>query len=133
MRITAILKNGLNKNDIVVSTNDNKKIISIPPKVSGQGSSINGGEILFLSLATCFCNDIYREAERRLLNIENIEVIVSGDFGNEGEPASNVVYKVDIQSVHSKKEIIDLIKHVDTVAEIHNTLRKGIEVKLVEL
>lgn len=107
MRITAILKNGLNKNDIVVSTNDNKKIISIPPKVSGQGSSINGGEILFLSLATCFCNDIYREAERRLLNIENIEVIVSGDFGNEGEPASNVVYKVDIQSVHSKKEIID--------------------------
>jgi len=132
MRITAILKNGLNKNDIVVSTNDNKKTISIPPKSSGQGSSINGGELLFLSLATCFCNDIYREAERRRLNIKSIEINVSGDFGNEGEPASNVIYKVDIQSVHSKKEIIDLIKHVDTVAEIHNTLRKEIEVNLVE-
>ena len=132
MRITAILKNGLNKNDIVVSTNDNEKTISIPPKTSGQGSSINGGELLFLSLATCFCNDIYREAERRKLNIKSIEVKVSGDFGNEGEPASNVVYKVDIQSAHSKKEIIDLIKHVDTVAEIHNTLRKEIEVNLVE-
>ena len=132
MRITAILKNGLNKNDIVVSTNDNEKTISIPPKSSGQGSSINGGELLFLSLATCFCNDIYREAERRRLNIKSIEIKVLGDFGKEGEPASNVIYKVDIQSEHSRKEIIDLIKHVDTVAEIHNTLRKGIEVNLVE-
>jgi uncharacterized OsmC-like protein len=131
MRITAELKNSLNKNEIVVSTNDIKKLVSIPSKSSGNGSAINGGELLFLSLATYFCNDIYREAERRQITIKSIEVCVSGDFGNEGEPASNISYQADIQSDHSDGEITDLINHVDKVAEIHNTLRQGIKVNLV--
>ena len=130
MKISATLKNSVNKNEIVVSTNDNGKSISIPSKSSGQGSSINGGELLFLSLATCFCNDLYREADRRRITIKSVEVSVSGDFGAEGEPASNISYKVDIQSDHPENEITDLINHVDNVAEIHNTLRKGVKVDL---
>ncbi len=85
---------------------------------------------MFLSLATCFCNDVYREAARRQIKIESIEVNVSGDFGGEGEPASNITYQVDIRSAHPKSEIADLINHVDKVAEIHNTLRKGVSVSL---
>lgn len=131
MKVVATLKNSLNKNDIEVCTNDNKKVISIHPKVSGQGSSVNGGELLFLSVATCFCNDIYREAERRQLIINGVEVKVSGDFNGEGEPASNVCYEVQIQSDYPENIIADLVKHVDRVAEIHNTLRKEISVTLV--
>lgn len=131
MKIVATINNRLNNNDIVVSTNDNNKSISIPSKSSGQGSSINGGELLFLSLATCFCNDLYREADRRHIKIESLEVSVSGDFGGEGEPASNIIYKVFIKSDHEETEINDLIHHVDKVAEIHNTLRKGTKVELI--
>ncbi|HYF68580.1 MAG TPA: OsmC family protein [Ohtaekwangia sp.] len=131
MRIFATVKNSLNSNNIVVSTNDNIKNISIPSKSSGQGSSINGGELLFLSLATCFCNDVYREADRRRIHIKSIEVSVFGDFGGEGEPASNISYKVNIQSDHDEIEINNLINHVDKVAEIHNTLRKGTKVDLI--
>jgi len=132
MKIYATVKNSLNSNDIVVSTNDNIKNISIPSKLSGQGSSINGGELLFLALATCFCNDVYREADRRQIKIKSIQVNVSGDFGGEGEPASNINYEVDIQSDHEESEISNLIYHVDKVAEIHNTLRKGTKVELVK-
>lgn len=131
MNIVATVKNSLNINEVVVSTNANIKSISIPSKSSGQGSSINGGELLFLSLATCFCNDLYREADRRRLIIKSIEVSVSGDFGGEGEPASNICYKVDIQSDHEENEINNLIHHVDKVAEIHNTLRRGATVNLI--
>lgn len=132
MKILATVKNGVNLHDIVVSTNGDIKSISIPPKSSGQGSSINGGELLFLALATCFCNDLYREAARRQMKLDNIEVSVSGDFGGEGEPASNIRYKVHIESGHGQNEINDLIRHVDKVAEIHNTLRRGTTVDLIK-
>jgi uncharacterized OsmC-like protein len=130
MKITATIKNSLLQNDIAVSTEGNTKQITIPGKPNGGGSSVNGGELLFLSLATCFCNDLYREAARRKISIQAIEVNVTGEFGAEGEPASNICYKVDIKSNNDKKEITALINHVDKVAEIHNTLRKGVTVSL---
>lgn len=131
MHISAKLKNSLHVNDIEVSTNGQVKGISIPGKSEGKGSSVNGGELLFLSLATCFCNDIYREASRRKMEIQSVDVFVSGEFGGEGDPASSIGYEVKIVAPgNSQKEIDDLIRHVDTVAEIHNTLRQGVAVSL---
>lgn len=130
MIISATIKNGFQANDVTVATDGNKKEIAIPGKKEGYGSSVNGGELLFLSLATCFCNDVYREAMRRKITIDSVEVIVTGEFGKEGEPASNITYRVNIQSPNLQQEIASLVQHVDKVAEIHNTLRKGIEVSL---
>src|SRR5579875_1093869 len=131
MTISATIKNEYQVNDVFVSTEGHKKLISIPSKNEGYGSSVNGGELLFLSLATCFCNDVYREAAKRGLNITSIEVAVTGDFGKEGEPASNVRYSVRVQSpTLTDMEITELISHVDKIAEVHNTLRKGVTVSL---
>lgn len=130
MTITATIQNSANKNEVKVQTDENEKEISIPPKSVGQGSSVNGGELLFLALATCFCNDLYREAARRSIPIESVSVHVIGEFGKEGEPASKIKYHADVKSTASPDHIRDLISHVDTVAEIHNTLRKGVAVTL---
>ncbi|MEP7377700.1 MAG: OsmC family protein [Chitinophagaceae bacterium] len=130
MNTVATIKNSLQQNDIVVETDGNKKQITIPCKPVGQGSSVNGAELLFLSLATCFCNDIYREAARRNIIIQSVEVTVSGEFGKEGEPASRIGYTTNIQSMASQHVIKDLVEHVDKIAEIHNTLRKGIDITL---
>lgn len=130
MHIIATIKNSLQQNDIVVDTDGNKKKLVIPAKPNGQGSSVNGAELLFLSLATCFCNDIYREAVRRNITIQSVEVTVLGEFGKEGEPASHISYKTTIQSDAPQNEITALIDHVDKIAEIHNTLRNGIAVTL---
>ena len=52
--------------------------------------------MLFLALATCYCNGIYREAAKRNIRMERVEVEVSGDFGAEGEPAKNVTYRAKL-------------------------------------
>ncbi|QBZ98323.1 OsmC family protein [Flavobacterium sangjuense] len=131
MKISASVKSAFQLHEVTVETENKVKPISISPKPEGFGSSINGGELLFLSLATCFCNDLYREASKRNMKIDSVQVIVSGEFGSEGEPAKNITYEVDVKANdHSDAEIWDLIKTVDKLAEIHNTLRQGINVEL---
>lgn len=132
MQISASIKNSDQQHHIVVSTEGNEKVLAIPAKAEGYGSSVNGGEFLFLSLATCFCNDIYREAAKRKMEISLVEVKVSGEFGKEGEPGSNISYEAKVESVNSSAEEIEaLVEYVDGIAEIHNTLRKGVEVRRV--
>jgi hypothetical protein len=59
-------------------------------------------------------------------------VKVTGEFGAEGEPGFNFQYKANVTADASKEEIDALISHTDTVAEIHNTLRKGLNISLVK-
>ena len=91
---------------------------------------MNGGELLFLALATCYCNDLYREAAKRAIRIESVEVEVHGEFGAEGEPARRVTYQARVRAAASEKAIRDLMRHTDGVAEIQNTLRVGMPVAL---
>lgn len=86
MKVSASIKSNFNKHEVVVQTDEAAKSIQISPKASGYGSSINGGELLMLSLATCVCNDLYREAGKRKLTITGVEVLFDGEFDAEGEP-----------------------------------------------
>ena len=133
MKIQARVENSQNQHQVTLTTNGNTHSITIPPRSSGFGSSTNGGELLFLALATCYCNDIYREAAKRNIQVEKVEVEVSGDFGAEGEPARNVTYNAKVHAKGSEAEIRALMEHTDTVAEIQNTLRVGVQVKLSEI
>ena len=130
MKIQAHVENSQNQHHVTLTTNGKSHSIAIPPKSSGLGSSANGGEMLFLALATCYCNDLYREAAKRNIQVKKVEVEVSGDFGVEGEGASNVTYKAKVHAKGSEAEIRALMEYTDTVAEIQNTLRMGTPVKL---
>ena len=130
MKIIAHVKNSEGQHQVMLTTNDNSHSIVIPPKSSGFGSSANGGELLFLALATCYCNDIYREAAKRNIQVEKVEVEVSGDFGAEGEGAKNVSYSAKVHAKGTEEEIRVLMEHTDTVTEIQNTLRAGTDVKM---
>lgn len=132
MKISANIQNSLNQHEVSVKTNGAIQKIAIPSKASGYGSSVNGGELLLLALATCFCNDIYREAAKRKIPVAGVEVEVTGDFGGEGEPGSNFQYKVRVEADAAPDEINVLIRDTDKIAEIHNTLRKGLAVTLLE-
>lgn len=130
MKITARVDNSQGQHHVTLTTNDNSHSIIIPPKSSGLDSSANGGELLFLALATCYCNDIYREAAKRNIKVEKVEVDVSGDFGAEGEGAKNVTYSAKVHAKGTENEIRALMEYTDTVAEIQNTLRAETPVKL---
>ena len=131
MKISAQVKSSEGSHELYLKTNENAHSIDIPPKASGFGSSANGGELLFLALATCYCNDIYREAAKRNIKVRNVQVEVSGDFGETpGSRAENVVYRAIVEAEASEADILDLMQHTDTMAEIQNTLRQATPVRL---
>jgi uncharacterized OsmC-like protein len=129
MKFSARVQNNPNDHQVTLKVGDKEQFLPISPKPTG-GSSVSGGELLFLALATCFCNDIYREAAKRDIKVESAEVEVTGDFEAEGKPASNIVYRAKVNANASEEEIRELLRHTDTVAEIQNTLRVGTPVKL---
>ncbi len=132
MKVSSIIKSSSDHHKVSVSTDNITRRIEIDHKSSGQGSSVNGGELLMLSIATCFCNDLYREANKRNIAISSIEIEASGEFNAEGESGYNFTYKAKVTADVPQDEIAELIAHTDKVAEIHNTLRKGVSVALTK-
>ncbi len=130
MDIHAQVQNRYGEHQVTVTTNGITQSIIIPPKASGFGSSANGGELLFLALATCNCNDLYREAAKRGITVEQVAVEVAGQFGTAGEPATSVTYRARVTAHASEAEIRDLMQQTDTLAEIQNTLRVPTPVNL---
>jgi organic hydroperoxide reductase OsmC/OhrA len=132
MKLSARLTNQKDKHDVTLETNGREHSLIISPKPGGFGSSANGGELLFLALATCYCNDLYREAGKRKIEIDRVQVEVSGEFGTEGEPARNVSYRALVEAKASEAELLDLMRYTDTVAEIQNTLRRSSSITLAK-
>ncbi|HVF24592.1 MAG TPA: OsmC family protein [Anaerolineales bacterium] len=133
MRVNARVRNSKDDHRVILQTGGNVHSINIPPKAGGFGSSANGGELLLLALATCYCNDIYREAAKRNIKVERVEVEVDGEFEAEGEPAKNVVYRAKVAAQAREEEIQELMRFTDTVAEIHNTFRVETPVVLSQI
>jgi hypothetical protein len=52
MKISTRVQNSEGQHHVTLSTNENTHSIEIPPRPAGFGSSVNGGEFLFLALAT---------------------------------------------------------------------------------
>ncbi len=130
MKIRARIDNSRGKQEVTLETNGERHALAIPPKAGSPGSSVNGGELLFLALATCYCNDLYREAGKLQIHVSQVEVEVEGEFGREGEPARNITYHVRIKAAEGKERLKDLLDVTDRLAEIQNTLRAGVPVKL---
>jgi len=126
MKISARVHNSAGMHSAIVRTNDNAQTVSISAKSTGLGSSVNGGELLFLALATCYCNDIYREAAKMSIAVQRVVVEVEGEFGGPGEPGRNITYRAKVAApAASREQIQQLLERTDQVAEIHNTLRAG--------
>ena len=78
-----------------------------------------------LALATCYCNDIYREAERLGLPVNSVEVEAQADFEGTGLAAKNISYRARVESPAPEADIEELLRQTDAVAEVQNTVRAG--------
>lgn len=130
MLIQANVENERGRHRVVLTTGGNAHSISISPRPEGCGSLTNGGELLCLALATCYCNDIYREARKRAIDVVRVDVDAKAEFGEPGAPASSLSYRATVLARASEDDIRDLILHTDSVAEVQNTLRRGMPVRL---
>jgi putative redox protein len=106
--------------------------IDRPEAGGGQGLGFNGGQLLFLAIAGCFSNDVFREAARRGLVVHRVEVEVEGDWGGEPVRAQQVRYRAHVEGEATEAELRALLEHTDRVAEIPNSLRLGTVVTLHE-
>lgn len=130
MEIRAVASSTPNGYEASVETSGRAQTIDIRGKPGGEGSSVNGGELLFLALATCYCNDVYREAAARGVRIDAVEVSVQGLFGGRGDPARDMSYEVSVKSPEPEEVVENLLRETDKVAEIQNTVRHGFPVAL---
>ena len=133
MKYSASMHNIDGKLDVVMKKGEETNLLNIPPQHHGFGSSISGGEIFFLAIATCYCNDLYREGKKLGILVDNVEVEVDGDFMAAGEPATNVKCAIKVTAQASEEEIRKLIEHTDAIAEIPMSLRKGTAVSLTQI
>ena len=129
MRITAHLENSAASHAVTLRTGANTQSLAVAAKSSGGGSAVNGGEFLMLALATCYCNDLHREAAARGLAIDAVEVEASAEFAAPGLAASDIRYRARIESPASAEAIEALLRETDAVAEVHNTVRAGLAVR----
>lgn len=131
MRISATVTNSETSHLAQVEAGGVLRHVAIPAKEASRGSSVSGGELLILALATCYCNDIFREAATRGIAVRSVTVTARGNFESAGMPASDIDYHAAVEADASEEQIQELIEHTDSVAEVHLTIRRGLEVRLL--
>ena len=131
MKISAKVTSSAEAHEAAVRTDGAHRSLQIPRKATGPGSAVNGGEFLMLALVTCYCNDLFREAQRLGIAIDGAEVEASAEFPGIGLAATDISYKATVRSSASDADIERLLRETDAVAEIHNTIRAGVPVRLL--
>jgi organic hydroperoxide reductase OsmC/OhrA len=131
MEISATVTSSASTHQVKVRTGSTSHSLAVPRKSPGGGSSINGGEFLMLALATCYCNDLYREAQRLGVPIDETHVEATAEFPGIGLAAVNIRYRAVIKSSATAEAVAQLLRQTDAVAEVHNTVRAGVPVQLV--
>jgi putative redox protein len=103
-----------------------------PATAGGGGLGFNGGQLLYLSIAACWSNDLYREAASMGIELDGVEITVDGDFPARGSGSTPITVDVVVRSsAASEDRIRELIAVVEGVAEIPRAIRDAtsIEVK----
>ena len=105
-------------------------VVDRPVEAGGGGKGFNGGQLLYLAVAGCISNDPFREAPRFGVELDSVRVTVEGDFS--GDPAVSDAITYDVE-VSGRGDLEALVREVDRVAEIPNSLRRGTPVSLREI
>jgi len=101
-----------------------------PNAAGGGGLGFNGGQLLYLSIAACWSNDLYREAATLGIELDGVEVTVDGDFPARGSGSTAITVDVVVRSAAPEARVRDLIAEVERVAEIPRSIREGTSIEV---
>jgi putative redox protein len=107
-------------------------IVDRPVEAGGGGKGFNGGQLLYLAVAGCISNDLFREAPALGVELESVRISVDGDFAGEPAVSGPIRYHIEVTSSSDPALVRELIELVDRIAEIPNSLRQGTQVELGE-
>jgi uncharacterized OsmC-like protein len=101
-----------------------------PSAAGGGGLGFNGGQLLYLSIAACWSNDIYREAATMDIELEGVEITVDGDFPSRGSGSTPIKVDVVVRSAAPEERVRELIAEVERVAEIPRAIRDATPIEV---
>jgi putative redox protein len=105
-------------------------VVDRPTEGGGRGLGFNGGQLLYLAVAGCISNDLFREARVAGIELENVRVKVGGNFVGEPAVSGEILYEVEMKGDAPEERLRALVDQVDEIAEIPNSLRQGTRVRL---
>jgi len=105
-------------------------VVDRPTEGGGGGRGFNGGQLLYLAVAGCISNDLFREARAAGIELGSVRVKVGGDFVGEPAVSDEIHYRVELTGNAPENQLFALIEQVDDIAEIPNSLRQGTYVRL---
>ena len=100
-------------------------VVDRPAAGGGGGLGFNGGQLLYLSIAACWSNDLYREAATMGIELDGVEITVDGDFPSRGSGSSPITVDLVVRSSAPEDRVRELIAEVERVAEIPRAIREG--------
>ena len=105
-------------------------VVDRPTEGGGGGLGFNGGQLLYLAVAGCISNDLFREARAADIGLSSVRVRVGGDFVGDPAVSDEILYEVEVEGDAPEERLRALVDHVDEIAEIPNSLRQGTRVRL---
>jgi organic hydroperoxide reductase OsmC/OhrA len=105
-------------------------VLDSPAAAGGGGRGFNGGQLLHLAVAGCVSNDLFREASKRGIELTRVVITADGGYGGQPVVSTGISYSVEIEGLAPEAELRALVRHVDEIAEIPNSLRVGTQVRL---
>ena len=96
-----------------------------PGAAGGGGLGFNGGQLLYMSIAACWSNDLYREAATMGIALDGVEITVDGDFPSRGSGSTPIAVDVVVRSSAPEARVRELVPEVERVAEIPRAIREG--------
>ena len=105
-------------------------VVDRPAEGGGGALGFNGGQLLYLAVAGCISNDLFREARAAGIELSSVRVKVSGDFVGEPAVSDEIRYEVQVAGNATEDRLRALVDQVDGIAEIPNSLRQGTQVRL---
>ena len=72
-------------------------VVDRPTEGGGGGLGFNGGQLLYLAVAGCISNDLFREARVADIELESVRVKVGGNFVGEPAVSDELLYEVEVK------------------------------------
>lgn len=107
-------------------------LVDRPAEAGGGGLGFNGGQLLNLAMAGCISNDLFRESATAGVTLRRVRVTARSDYVGEPAVSTPIEYDVELDGDSSEEVLRDLVRQVDDIAEIPNSIRHGTKVLLRE-
>src|SRR5262245_29922665 len=85
-------------------------VVDRSANAGGGGVGFNGGQLLYLAVAGCISNDLFREALAEGITLSHVRVTVRGDFSGEPAVSDEIGYDVEIAGAATAEQLRTLVQ-----------------------